>query len=100
MPVIYWPHLLSLMLNNSQSMVLNILDRCMGTHVASLGNFAQPVVMRIEQHYDSVLFSKPRLRLLSKELTNSWSMVSVSCNGNHDPPVIMEVKQQLEHSPC
>ena len=72
----------------------------MGTHVASLGNFAQPVVMRIEQHNDSVLFSKPGIRLLSKELTNSWSMVSVSCNGNHNPPVIMEVKQQLEHSPC
>ena len=110
------------MLNNSQSMVLNILGRCMGTHVASLGNFAQPVVMRIEQHYDSVLFSKPRVRLLSKELTNSWSMVSVSCNGNHAPPVVMEVnslskvsvtsmenhaqtivmivEQQLEHALC
>ena len=81
------------MLNNSQSMVLNILGRCMGTHVASLGKFAQPVVMRIEQHYDSDLFFKPRIRLLSKELTNSWSMVSVICNGNHAPPVVMEVKQ-------
>ena len=80
------------------SLTLNILGRCMGTHVASLGNFAQPVVMRKEQHFDSFLFSKPRIRLLSKELTNSWSMVSVIYNGNHAPPVVMEVKQQLEHS--
>ena len=80
------------------SLTLNILGRCMGTHVASLGNFAQPVVMRKEQHYDSFLFSKPRIRLLSKELTNSWSMVSVIYNGNHAPPVVIEVKQQLEHS--
>ena len=85
------------MLNNSQSMVLNILGRCMGTHVASLGNFVQPVVMRIEQHYDSVLFSKPRIRLLSKELTNSWSMVSVSSMENHAQPVVMIVEQQLGH---
>ena len=85
------------MLNNNQSMVLNILGRCMRTHVASLGNFAQPVVMRIEQHYDNVLFSKPMIRLLSKELTNSWSMVSVSSIKNHAQPVVMIVEQQLGH---
>ena len=69
----------------------------MRTHVASLGNFAQPVVMRIEQHYDNVLFSKPMIRLLSKELTNSWSMVSVSSIKNHAQPVVMIVEQQLGH---
>ena len=69
----------------------------MGMHVASLGNFAQPVVMRIEQYYDSVLFSKPRIRLLSKELTNSWSMVSVRSMENHAQPVVIIVEQQLGH---
>ena len=95
------PHLLSRMLNNSQSMVLYVSGRCMGIHVASLRNFAQPVIMRVEQRCDSVLFSrKLRIRLLSKELTNSWTMVSVSFMGNHAPPVVMEVNQQLEHSLC
>ena len=88
------------MMNNSHSMVLYVSGRCMGMHVAFLGNFAQPVVMRVEQRCDSVLFSKPRIRLLSKELTNSRSMVSVIFMRNHAPPVVMEVKQQLEHSLC
>ena len=79
-------------------MVLYISGRCMGMHVASLGNFAQPVVMRAEQRCDSVLFSKPRIRLLSKELTNSWSMVTVSFMGNHAPPVVMKIQEQLKHS--
>ena len=90
-------HLLSRMLNNSQSMVLYVSGRCMGMHAASLGNFAQPVVMRVEQRYDIVLFSKPMIRLLSKEVTNSWSMVSVSFMEHRAQPVVMRVKQQLGH---
>ena len=94
------PRLLSRMLSNSQSMVLYVSARCMEMYIASLGNFVQPVVMRVEQRCDSVLFSKHRIRLLSKELTNSWSMVSVSLMGNHTPPVVKELEQQLEHSLC
>ena len=73
MPVIYWKHASPIVMNVEQQSEhgLKHLGRCMGMHVASLGNFAQPVVMRIEQYYDCVLFSKPRIRLLSKELTNS-----------------------------
>ena len=122
MSVINWKHASPIVTDdeNSQSMVLYVSGRCMGMHVAFLGNFAQPVVMRVEQRCDSVLFSKHRIRLLSKELTNSWSMVSVSlCETmlhllswklnnswsivsdssmeNRAQPVVMRVEQQLWH---
>ena len=37
------------------------------------------------------------LRLLLLGLDNSWSMVFVGFLGNHAPPVVMKVIQQLEH---
>lgn len=37
------------------------------------------------------------VRMLLLELDNSWIMVSVSSLGNHVPPVVMRVTQQLEH---
>ena len=98
-------------------MVLYVSGRYMGMHdVAFLRNFAKPVVMRVEQRCDSSLFSKPMIRLLSKELTtsgawfllvlcktmlhllswklnNSWSIVSVSSMENRaQPPVVMRVE--------
>ena len=58
-------------------MVLHISGRCMGTHVASLGNFAQPVVMGVEQSSDSVFSLETQ-----------------------DPPAVQRVDQQLEHGLC
>ena len=103
-------------------MVLYVSGRYIGMHdVVFLGNFAKPVVMRVEQRCDSTLFSKPRIRLLSKELTtsgawsllvlcetmlhllswklnNSGSIVSISSMENRaQPPVVMRVEQQLWH---
>ena len=37
------------------------------------------------------------LRLLLLGLNDSWSMVFVISLGNHAPPVVMKVIQQLEH---
>ena len=38
------------------------------------------------------------LRLLLLGLDDSWSMVFVISLGNHAPPVVMKVIQQLEHA--
>ena len=98
--VIYWKHASPIMMNVEQETEYGLIHPCMVLHVASLGNFVESVVMRVEQRSDSVLFSTPRIRLLSKELTNSWIMVSVGFMGNHAPPVVMKIEQQLEHSLC